>query len=97
MTNEKHGIASSHDPVRGSRRILRWTRTDPRDPNSYHRLSLRTLDAIYDLAFSDENQEEIPRRLRGRHNAPPGSPHPYIPGWRNLLDRPSNRTVIQSQ
>src|SRR5439155_25508742 len=93
--DEKHGNARSPCPVRGSRRILRWTRTDSRHTNSNHCHSLGTLDAIHNLAVSDEDQEEICWRLGGRHNSTPSSSRPHILGRRNLLDRPSNRTVTQ--
>src|SRR3989441_13177327 len=53
------------------------------------------MDAIHNLAFSDEDQEEIRWRLRDRHNASPGISRPYILRGRNLLDRPPNRIVTQ--
>src|SRR2546425_8690234 len=53
------------------------------------------MDAIHNLAFSDEDQEEIRWRLRDRHNAPPSISRPYILRGRNLLDRPPNRTVTK--
>src|SRR5207253_10536148 len=93
--DEEHGIARSPGSICRSRRILRWTWTDSRHTNSNHCLSLRTLDAIHNLAVGNEDQEEIRGRLGGRHNAPPSSSRACILGRLNLLDRPSNRTVTR--
>jgi len=40
-----------------------WTKSHSRYPYSRHRVSVCALDAIHDMALSDEDQEEIRRRL----------------------------------